>query len=122
MAPDYPNLVALRALLAYERGEEALPIAGDVGMQPLADRLEALRQQVASAACGRPRYPDGLTKRETEVLRLIATGKSNQSIADALFISPSTVAHHVSHIFAKTGASNRAEAATYAARHGLVSL
>ena len=101
---------------------EALPIARDVGMQPLADRLEALRQQVAAAARGRPRYPDGLTKREMEVLRLIAAGKSNQAIADALFISPSTVAHHVSHIFAKTGVSNRAEAATYAARHGLVSL
>jgi DNA-binding CsgD family transcriptional regulator len=102
--------------------EEALPIAREVGMQPLAERLEALQQQVVAAARRRPRYPDGLTEREIEVLRLIAAGKRNQAIAEELFISLSTVAHHVSHIFNKTGVSNRAEAATYAARHRLVSL
>jgi DNA-binding CsgD family transcriptional regulator len=101
---------------------EGLPIARAVGMKPLADRLEALRQQVAAAARGRHRYPDSLTEREIEVLRLIAAGRSNQAIADALCISLSTVAHHVSHIFTKTGVANRAEAVTYAARHGLVSL
>jgi DNA-binding CsgD family transcriptional regulator/tetratricopeptide (TPR) repeat protein len=102
--------------------DEGLPIAREVGMKPLIERLEVLRQQMIPVAHGRPRYPDGLTKREMEVLRLIATGKSNQSIADELFISLSTVAHHVSHIFNKTGVSNRVEAATYAARHQLVSL
>ena len=57
-----------------------------------------------------------------EVLRLIAAGRSNQAIAEELVISLSTVAHHVSNIFNKTGVSNRAGAATYAARHGLVSM
>jgi DNA-binding NarL/FixJ family response regulator len=57
-----------------------------------------------------------------EVLRLIASGKSNRKISEELVISPSTVAHHISNIFHKTGVSNRAEAATYAARHGLVAL
>ena len=54
-----------------------------------------------------------------EVLRLIALAKSNREIAQDLVISLSTVAHHVSSIFNKTGVSNRTEAATYAARHGL---
>jgi DNA-binding NarL/FixJ family response regulator len=53
------------------------------------------------------------------VLRLVAAGKSNQQIADALVISPNTVVRHVSNIFAKTGVANRAEAASFATRHGL---
>jgi len=64
--------------------------------------------------------PDGLSAREVEVLRLIAAGKSNQQIADALVISLNTVARHVSNIFDKIGVANRAEAASYAHRHALV--
>jgi DNA-binding CsgD family transcriptional regulator len=66
-----------------------------------------------------PTYPGNLSPREVEVLRLIAAGRSNQEIAAALFISPNTVARHVNHIFHKTGATNRVEAARYTARHGL---
>jgi len=54
------------------------------------------------------------------VLRLVAEGKSNQAIADTLVISLNTVLHHMGHIFTKTNAANRAEAATYAHRHGLI--
>jgi pimeloyl-ACP methyl ester carboxylesterase/DNA-binding CsgD family transcriptional regulator len=61
----------------------------------------------------------GLSGREIEVLRLIAEGKSNAGIAAALVISPNTVIRHVSNIFAKTGASNRTEAASFAHREGL---
>ena len=50
----------------------------------------------------------------------IAAGCSNQAIAQTLFISPNTVLHHVSSIFAKTGVANRAEAAAYATRQGLI--
>ena len=67
-----------------------------------------------------PVYPPGLTRRQVEVLRLIAAGKRNKEIAEELFISPNTVLRHVSNIFAKTGVANRAGAATYAGRHGLV--
>jgi len=60
-----------------------------------------------------------LSLREIEVLRLIATGKSNPQIADELVISLNTVRRHVSNILAKTGAANRTEAAVYARDHGL---
>ena len=60
-----------------------------------------------------------LSQREIEVLRLLAAGKSNQQIADELVISLNTVNRHVSNIYAKTGAANRAEAVGYAHRHGL---
>ena len=63
---------------------------------------------------------DHLTARELEVLRLVAAGRTNQEIAGELFISLNTVARHVSHIFSKTGASNRAAAAAVAFRQGLL--
>jgi DNA-binding CsgD family transcriptional regulator len=66
-----------------------------------------------------PRFPDGLSGREVEVLRLIAAGRSNQSIADELLISLNTVARHVAHILNKTNAANRTEAAAYAYRERL---
>lgn len=65
-------------------------------------------------------YPGGLTKREVEVLRLIASGRSNHEIAEELLISLNTVIRHVSNIFDKTGVANRAEATAFAARHGLI--
>jgi DNA-binding CsgD family transcriptional regulator/pimeloyl-ACP methyl ester carboxylesterase len=65
-------------------------------------------------------HPDGLTTREIEVLRLVAAGKSNQQIAAELVISLNTVARHMSNILDKIGAANRAEAASYATRQGLV--
>ncbi|MCC6238363.1 MAG: AAA family ATPase [Dehalococcoidia bacterium] len=64
--------------------------------------------------------PDGLSRRELEVIRLIARGKTNQEIAIELTISPNTVARHITHIFTKTGSANRAEAASYGFRHHLI--
>jgi NarL family two-component system response regulator LiaR len=52
-------------------------------------------------------------------LRVLAAGKSNQQIADELFISLNTVSHHLRNIFAKTGTVNRTEAASFAHQHGL---
>lgn len=65
-------------------------------------------------------YPHGLSQREVDVLLLLAVGKSNREIAQALGLSLNTVLHHVTHIHAKTGTTNRAEAAMFAVRHGLV--
>jgi pimeloyl-ACP methyl ester carboxylesterase/DNA-binding CsgD family transcriptional regulator len=61
-----------------------------------------------------------LSEREVEVLRLLAAGLTNQQIATGLVISPNTVGRHISNIFAKIGAANRAEAAVYAQRHGML--
>lgn len=91
-------------------------------MQPALDRARALRDRPGISRSGvirHPAYPDGLSEREVEVLRLLATGKSNTEIADALVISYNTVARHVTNIFAKTNAANRTEAAAYVHRHGL---
>ncbi|MFD3399779.1 response regulator [Kribbella sp. NPDC058693] len=64
---------------------------------------------------------DGLTARETEVLRLIARGLSNPEIAGTLFISEATVKTHINNTFAKIGARHRAEAVRYAYRKGIAS-
>lgn len=61
-----------------------------------------------------------LTPREIEVLRMIAEGLGNKEIASKLSISDHTVKFHISSIFAKLGASNRAEAVTLGIRHGLI--
>jgi pimeloyl-ACP methyl ester carboxylesterase/DNA-binding CsgD family transcriptional regulator len=64
-------------------------------------------------------WPSGLTGREVEVLRLVAVGRSNREIGEELSISANTVDRHVSNILTKIGASNRAEAASFAVRHKL---
>ena len=60
-----------------------------------------------------------LTPREREVLDMVAEGKTNREIGDALFISESTAGVHVSNILGKLGASNRVEAAAVAVRAGV---
>jgi DNA-binding NarL/FixJ family response regulator len=62
----------------------------------------------------------GLTRREQEVLQLLAEGQSNRSIGDALGIAEETVKSHVKNIFNKLGVSDRAEAAATAVHDGLV--
>ena len=62
----------------------------------------------------------GLTARELEVLRLVASGKSNREIAATLVISEHTVARHVQNIFAKVNVSSRAAAGAFAFEHDLV--
>jgi DNA-binding CsgD family transcriptional regulator len=106
--------------------EEGLMVAEELDMKPLLKRMLSLQERTASRsiedrAKGASNYPDGLTQREVEVLRLIAAGRTNQQTADELFISVHTVIYHVRNIFSKTGVSNRVEAASYAVQHQLVS-
>jgi DNA-binding CsgD family transcriptional regulator/pimeloyl-ACP methyl ester carboxylesterase len=91
---------------------------------PIVDLLDTflrdagLREDQAEPAAGPPQA--GLSPREIEVLRLVAAGKTNREIADALVISEHTVIRHLSNIFTKTGAENRAGAAAFGLRHRLV--
>ena len=64
-------------------------------------------------------YPAGLSAREVEVLRLLAVGRTNREIADALFLSANTVRVHVRNIMTKTDTENRTAAAAFARAHGL---
>jgi DNA-binding CsgD family transcriptional regulator len=66
-----------------------------------------------------PALPRGLTRREAEVLRLVAGGRTNREIAAALVISEHTVARHLQNIFAKLGVSSRSAATAFAFEHGL---
>ena len=61
-----------------------------------------------------------LTERETEILRLLAAGASNRTIAEKLYLSEQTVKNALSGIYQKLGASNRTEAAAIARRKGLI--
>jgi non-specific serine/threonine protein kinase len=76
-----------------------------------------------AAMTGKLPVPDercGLTAREQEVLRLVAAGRSNPEIAEVLFMSTRTAQTHVQHILNKLDVANRAEAAAYAAKYGLL--
>jgi ATP/maltotriose-dependent transcriptional regulator MalT len=68
----------------------------------------------------KPELPAGLTEREAEVLRLVASGLTNNEIATALFLSAKTVSRHVSNIFTKIGVSSRSRATAFAIEHHLV--
>jgi DNA-binding CsgD family transcriptional regulator/tetratricopeptide (TPR) repeat protein len=93
------------------------------------ERLQAARHADAAAAVLRslgapirtgPKGVGGLTGREVQVLRLVATGLSNQEIATALVISEHTARRHLQNIFAKLGVSSRAAATAYAFQHDLI--
>ncbi len=71
---------------------------------------------------GKVTLPNDLTKREQEVLALVASGKSNQEVADDLFISIKTVDTHKNHILDKLGLKNTAELVKYAIKNKLISL
>jgi DNA-binding CsgD family transcriptional regulator len=80
----------------------------------------ALRWVEALTASGGRTGQHGLSKRELEVLRLLARGKSNREIASELVISEHTVARHVQNIFTKLGVSSRTAAGAFAFEHELV--
>jgi len=98
--------------------DEAVAASQALGMQALAARAAALRETALPASV-KDAYPAGLSRREVEVLRLVAAGKGNREIAERLFVSPNTVANHVRSILTKTNTANRTEAAAFAVRQAL---
>jgi predicted ATPase/DNA-binding CsgD family transcriptional regulator len=86
----------------------------------LADKIEAERRGAAKApTAGHDGERFGLTRRELEVLRLLAEGRSNRAIAEELSLSERTVEHHLLHTYTKLGLESRAAAVAFALRHGL---
>ncbi|HEY4723318.1 MAG TPA: response regulator transcription factor [Anaerolineae bacterium] len=113
--------------------------AGAIGYLLKDTQADELRRAIKAAANGQvqlspkaaarlmrevraPESPETLTERETEVLRLLAQGKSNKEVAQALTIGEKTVKTHVSSILSKLGVPSRTQAALYAVRIGLVSI
>ena len=80
---------------------------------------ETDRRRVEQLLAPAPSPEGGLSKRERQVLELVATGMTNRAIAAELVISEKTVARHVANIFTKLGLSSRAAATAYAYEHGL---
>jgi DNA-binding NarL/FixJ family response regulator len=125
-ADDASVLGALRAgargYLTKDAGAEQIRAAveavfrGEAALDPAVQRhvVAALSSDAAA-----PELPDGLTAREAEVLALIAEGLSNAEIAERLVVSPATVKSHINHLFAKANLRDRAQAVSYAYRHGL---
>jgi DNA-binding NarL/FixJ family response regulator len=114
-----PVIQAARQLV--ERTAHSL--AGSPLQEPLLTsawigQLERLEQ---APATGKPAYPAGLTEREIQVLRLVASGATNQRVAEHLVISVRTVNTHMTSILKKTGCENRTAASAWAIQHNLVS-
>jgi DNA-binding CsgD family transcriptional regulator len=81
-----------------------------------------MAHDLAMAPSSLPRrvYADGLTKREVDILRLVAEGKSSREIGELLVLSVRTVDRHIANIYLKTETHGRAQITAYAMRHGFV--
>ncbi len=134
--PD-TEVLALTSVLEDDKVVDAVR-AGAIGYLLKDTEDDALCRSIKAAAAGQVQLapeaavrlmrdvhtteePEGLTDRETDVLRLLAAGKANKEIARVLGIGERTVKSHVSSILAKLGVQSRTQAALYATRAGLVS-
>ena len=121
LLPDLALILLQRAELMGLDGapgraalEEAVQLLDKLGMHAAIARANAL------LVAAPPTSPAGLTRREVEVLRHLAQGKTNREIAAALVISEHTVVNHLSHIFGKIGVENRTGAVAFALRESIV--
>ena len=135
--PD-TEVIALTSVLEDDKVVGAVR-AGAIGYLLKDTEADELRRAIKAAADGQvqlspkaaarlmrevraPDSPEALTERETDVLRLLAQGKSNKEIAHLLSLSEKTVKTHVSNILSKLNVPSRTQAALYAVRIGLASI
>jgi HD-GYP domain-containing protein (c-di-GMP phosphodiesterase class II) len=121
-ADAYQAMTELRPHRPAWSAEDA---AAELRREVRAGRLDSDAAEAVLGAAGhrvrrRREGPAGLTRRELEVLLLLARGLSNKSIASQLVISPKTVGKHVEHIYMKIDCKSRAEASLFVMRHGLL--
>ena len=106
--------------VAEAEARAALVIFENLGANENADAAATLLREIETKARKQISKTSGLSRREAEVLRLVAQGMSNQDIADRLTLSKHTVHRHVSSILTKLNLRSRAAAAAYAAQHKLL--
>ena len=109
---DARSTEVLKAIRAVYRGEALIDPA-------MATKLLEEFRRLAEERSGKGFVV--LTRREAEILRLVAQGASNKEIAAGLFVSEQTIKKNLSHVFQKLNVNNRTEAAAYAIREGLIS-
>jgi DNA-binding CsgD family transcriptional regulator len=122
--PDLPELGSrVAAKLGSERFEECASRGATMDLTDAAlyagEQIQLARKQLATSI-RRPDRPGDLSRREVEVLRLLAEGLTTREMADQLYISPKTADHHIQHIYTKIGVSNRASATLWAFQHDVV--
>ena len=110
--------VAARALIEEAAWEEAWAEGREMSREQAIEY--ALGQEATPEPAAPEAYPAGLSAREGEVLRLVATGLTNAEVAEKLFLSTRTVDWHLSSIYRKLGLHSRAEATRFAIEHGLL--
>ncbi|MHB8644718.1 MAG: helix-turn-helix transcriptional regulator [Thermomicrobiales bacterium] len=129
-AAPYERALALLALADLQAGSGKLSdarfrlhgareICLSLGARPALARCDALMARLGDRPPRREGFPDRLTTREVDVLQLLAGGKTNKEMGEALFLSARTVERHIANIYAKVGAHGRADAAAYAVRNGI---
>jgi HD-GYP domain-containing protein (c-di-GMP phosphodiesterase class II) len=105
---------------AYPLDEAASTVQGEAVAGRLDPEMAAAVIEAAGAVRPRTAWPDDLTDREVDVLRLTARGLTNKEIASTLVISPRTVQNHLARVYDKIGRRTRAGAAVYAVERGLL--
>jgi DNA-binding CsgD family transcriptional regulator len=111
--PHRPPLAGANAAVELE----SMVRSGQLDREAVESVLNAAGQHPTRS---RSSWPADLTDREIEVLRLICRGQTNKQVASALTVSPSTVDHHVRHIYHKAGVRTRAGATLFALEHDLL--
>ncbi|NPV73708.1 MAG: response regulator transcription factor [Pelotomaculum sp.] len=108
-----PDLL-IQTILGVTRGESFIPPSMTAKVFAEFTRLSIISSRYS--------HPLGLTRREVDVLRLVAQGDSNRSIAQKLFISEKTVKNHLTSIFQKLGVDDRTQAALHAVKNKIIEL
>ena len=93
--------------------DESLAISTELGMRPLMEKVTTRQENLVVQPARTREYPSNLTERQWEVLQLLAQGKTNREIAQALVLSDRTVQRHIADIYDKIGARNRSEATAF---------
>jgi predicted ATPase/DNA-binding CsgD family transcriptional regulator len=113
------TLAAVRLRLGEEAFEEGRAEGRAMTSEEAVEYALSQEEEKASPTTSAPDYPAGLTKREVEVLKLVAQGMSNPQVAERLFLSPRTISTHLTSIYHKLGVASRAAAVRFASKHYL---